>query len=216
MSEEKLTLKEGEFLVKLARKAVESYIKDARRISPPKDTPSRLWDKRGVFVTLEKLYKLDEKTVRELRGCIGRPYPLFPLVEATIDSAIDAAVNDPRFNPVSLSELTSIVVEVSVLTKPKLLEVDDPRQYPSLIKIGRDGLIVEHGPYKGLLLPQVPVEYKWDPETFLCECCIKAFLPPDSWLRKDVRIYTFQAQVFSELNPRGEVIERKLEEELNE
>ncbi len=216
MDEEKLTLKEGVFLVKLARKAMESYVKDTRRISPPKDTPSKLWDKRGVFVTLEKLHKLNEKTVRELRGCIGRPYPLFPLVEATIDSAIDAAVNDPRFNPVSPSELASIIVEVSVLTKPKLLEVDDPRQYPSLIKIGRDGLIVELGPYRGLLLPQVPVEYKWDSETFLCECCIKAFLPPDSWLRKDVRIYTFQAQIFSELSPGGEVIERKLEEELNE
>jgi len=83
--------------------------------------------------------------------------------------------------------------------------VEKPSQYPSKIKVGEDGLIVEKNVFKGLLLPQVPVEWKWDNEQFLCQCCIKAGLPPDCWLLEDTKIYKFQAIIFEEEKPRGEV-----------
>ncbi|MBU4502657.1 MAG: TIGR00296 family protein, partial [Nanoarchaeota archaeon] len=78
------------------------------------------------------------------------------------------------------------------------------------IKIGRDGLIAEAGFYRGLLLPQVPVEQEWDKETFLSHTCMKAGLMPDAWLDKRTKIYKFQAQVFSEASPNGEIKEREL------
>jgi uncharacterized protein (TIGR00296 family) len=87
---------EGTLLVKLARQTVDSYVLDKTKPGPPDDAPSKLWEKSGVFVTLNLL---EEDHVR-LRGCIGRPYPTQPLIEATIDSAVDSAVNDPRFRPV--------------------------------------------------------------------------------------------------------------------
>ena len=85
------------------------------------------------------------------------------------------------------------------------MEVTNPKEYLSKIKVGEDGLIVERGYYKGLLLPQVPVEWGWCEEEFLCQCCIKAGLPPDTWLTKDVKIYKFKAIIFEEETPMGEV-----------
>jgi hypothetical protein len=133
-----------------------------------------------------------------------------PLVEAVIDSAISSATRDPRFPSVRLEELPELGVEVSVLTKPEKIEVKSPRDYPKSIVIGRDGLIVEWSGYAGLLLPQVPVEWGWDAEEFLSQACMKAGLMPDYWLRKDVRISKFSAQVFREKSPGGEVEGREL------
>ena len=86
---------------------------------------------------------------KELRGCIGYPYPTSPLVEAVIDSAINAATEDPRFEPMSLEELGKVVFEVSVLTPPEPVEVENPKEYLSKIKVGEDGLIVERGYRQG-------------------------------------------------------------------
>ena len=191
----------GTFLVRLARRAIETYLRSGEVIGPPPDTPGELREPMGVFVTLNKL--VGGRKV--LRGCIGFPYPQKPLVEATIEAAIASAVEDPRFPPVRLPEMDEIIVEVSVLTKPELVRVEDPRQYPSVIKVGRDGLIVEKGVFRGLLLPQVPVEWGWDEQTFLSQCCMKAGLYPDAWLDPDTRIYRFQAIVFEEESPRGPV-----------
>ncbi|MFW9849938.1 MAG: AmmeMemoRadiSam system protein A, partial [Candidatus Thorarchaeota archaeon] len=109
---------DGEFLVKLARSTVDAIVSGEKTPSIPDDSPHHLLKKSGVFVTLNTL----RGEMATLRGCIGRPYPTQPLVEATIDSAIDAAMNDPRFNRVTPSELDSIVVELSVLTPPVQLE----------------------------------------------------------------------------------------------
>ncbi|MEM2081390.1 MAG: TIGR00296 family protein [Candidatus Bathyarchaeia archaeon] len=196
-----LSLEEGTFLVQLARKAVKEYLQTGKTIKPPADAPKKLLEHCGVFVTINNL-KNDEKT---LRGCIGYPYPTNPLVEAVIDSAISAATRDPRFHPLSLKELGNVVFEVSVLTPPELVEVKKPEDYVSKIKVGEDGLIVEKGLFKGLLLPQVPVEWGWCEEEFLCQCCIKAGLPPDSWLTKGTRIYKFSAIIFEEETPDGKV-----------
>jgi uncharacterized protein (TIGR00296 family) len=126
-------------------------------------------------------------------------------VEAAIDSAVNAATQDPRFYPLSLSELGKVVFEVSVLTPPEAIKVENPKEYVAKIKVGEDGLIVEKGLYKGLLLPQVPVEWEWCEEEFLCHCCIKAGLPPDSWLTKGAKIYKFKCVIAREVSPNGRV-----------
>ena len=201
-----LTHEEGEFLVKLARKAVEEYLKKGSIMKVPKDAPPKFMEHCGVFVTLNSL-KLGRK---ELRGCIGFPYPTSPLTQAVIESAINSATQDPRFPSVALGELDHIVFEVSVLTPPQLIEADKPMDYPSKVKVGQDGLIVERGYYKGLLLPQVPVDWNWNEEEFLCQCCIKAGLSPDSWLLKGTKIYKFQAIIFEEKSPKGEIEQKEL------
>jgi hypothetical protein len=196
-----LTLEEGKFLVKLARKAVENYLKNGKVLDVPADVSLKLKERCGVFVTINKV----SREGKELRGCIGFPYPTTMLVQAVIESAISSATQDPRFPPLSINELNHVVFEVSVLTPPQPVEVQNPKEYCSKIKVGRDGLIVERSFCKGLLLPQVPVEWNWDEETFLCQCCIKAGLPPDSWLLDGTKIYTFQAIIFEETSPNGEV-----------
>ena len=196
-----LSLQEGKFLIDLARNAVREYLEKGKIIKPPESTPRKLFENCGVFVTINKL----KNGTKKLRGCIGYPYPTNPLVEAVVDSAINAATQDPRFYPLSSAELRQVIFEVSVLTPPEEVRVDNPKDYLSKIKVGQDGLIIERGIYKGLLLPQVPVEWEWCEEEFLCQCCIKAGLPPDSWLTKDTKIYKFQAIIFEEEKPKGEV-----------
>jgi uncharacterized protein (TIGR00296 family) len=196
-----LTLDEGKFLIQLARNAVKTYLEKGKTVKAPENTPKKLFERCGVFVTINSL-RSGEKN---LRGCIGYPYPTSPLVEAVIDSAVNAATQDPRFYPLSLGELGNVVFEVSVLTPPEEVEVENPKEYLAKIRVGVDGLIVEKGIYKGLLLPQVPVEWEWCEEEFLCQCCVKAGLPPDSWLTKGAKIYKFQAIIFEEETPQGEV-----------
>ena len=196
-----LSLEEGNFLIQLARNAVKEYLKTGKTVKTPENTPKKLFERCGVFVTINSL----KNRAKALRGCIGYPYPTNPLVEAVIDSALSAATRDPRFCPLSLKELDNVVFEVSVLTPPEAMEVENPKEYLAKIKVGEDGLIVEKGFYKGLLLPQVPVEWEWCEEEFLCQCCVKAGLPPDSWLTKGTKIYKFQAIIFEEETPQGEV-----------
>jgi uncharacterized protein (TIGR00296 family) len=142
---------------------------------------------------------------RSLRGCIGYPYPIKKLIEALIDSAINAALNDTRFFPITLDELEDLIFEVSVLTPPKLILAKNPKEYPKKISVGRDGLIIERGPFKGLLLPQVPVEWGWNEEEFISQCCIKAGLSEDNWKNEGIKIYTFQALIFKEETPNGKI-----------
>jgi len=198
-----LNLEQGKFLVKLARKAIETVLQLGELPQLPADVDEVLKEQRGVFVTLHEQVG-NEKM---LRGCIGIPYPVKPLVEATIESAINAAFRDPRFPPVEADELDKLMVEVSVLTPPQLIEVSDPREYPSQIVIGRDGLLVESDWQRGLLLPQVAIEHGFDATTFLEQTCLKAGLPKDAWRKGKVKVYSFQAQIFAETEPDGEVVE---------
>jgi uncharacterized protein (TIGR00296 family) len=202
-----LSPKEGTFLVELARKAVEHYLKTGKCIEVPKNLSEKLLQPCGVFVTINSIVKGE----KDLRGCIGFPYPTMPLAQAVIESAINAATQDPRFPTLSLDELDHVVFEVSVLTPPKLIEVKNPREYCTKITVGEDGLIVERGVYKGLLLPQVPVEWGWDAQEFLCQCCNKAGLLADYWLRQGTKIYKFQAIIFEEETPRGSIRQKALD-----
>lgn len=201
-----LSQDEGALLVHLARRAVENYLKTRRHSGLPEGLSEKLLEPCGVFVTINTV-KNDEK---ELRGCIGYPYPTTPLAEAVVDSAINAAAQDPRFSPLEPQELNRVVFEVSVLTPPQKIEVKNPKEYCTKIKVGEDGLIIERGMYKGLLLPQVPVEWEWNEEEFLCQCCNKAGLPADYWLVQGTSIYKFRAIVFEEEKPYGSVVRRTL------
>jgi uncharacterized protein (TIGR00296 family) len=202
-----LTQQEGKTLVQLARKTVEEYLKNKKHITVPEGISKKLLQPCGVFVTINTITNGE----KQLRGCIGYPYPTAPLAEAVIDSAINSATQDPRFPPISTKELENIVFEISVLTPPEKIETKKSVEYPSKIKVGEHGLIVERGIYKGLLLPQVPVEWEWDEEEFLCQCCIKAGLPPDNWLLEGTKIYKFNAIIFEEEKPRGEIKPKPLD-----
>jgi uncharacterized protein (TIGR00296 family) len=195
-----LSLDEGAFLVRLARGTIESVLGGGR---PPSTSKAPEATKRhcGVFVTLNRVRGGEH----ELRGCIGYPYPVKALVEAVVDVSQGAAFEDPRFPSVKAAEMDEIVVEVSVLTPPEVVRVDDPRHYPEHVRVGEDGLIVRRGGRSGLLLPQVAVDWDWDAEEFLSQCCVKAGLPPDSWLLPGTEVQRFQALIFAEESPRGAI-----------
>ncbi len=201
-----LTDDEGEFLIRLARKSISTLLSKGEKTPVPSNTPEKLLHKCGVFVTLNTV----RDGAEELRGCIGYPEPILPLAEATIDSAANSATQDPRFPPVSMQELENVIVEVSVLTPPEPISAKDPREFAKKVEVGKDGLIVERGLFKGLLLPQVPIEWGWDAEEFLANCCMKAGLYPDAWLIGGTRIYKFQAIIFKERTPNGEIERVKL------
>lgn len=140
-----------------------------------------------------------------MRGCIGLPYPVKPLVEAVKEAAQGAAFNDPRFPKLEWEELEEVTLEVSVLTPPEKIEVDEPSNLPEHVEIGKDGLIISKGSRKGLLLPQVAVEYGWDSEEFLCQCCSKAWIPMDSWLESGTEVMKFNSIIFKEETPKGKI-----------
>ncbi|HEY5038114.1 MAG TPA: AmmeMemoRadiSam system protein A [bacterium] len=173
---------EQQLLLQLARNAIQTTVQKGRKLPMVESLSPLLREKRGVFVTLWM--------EGELRGCIGFPFPVKPLAEAVQEAAVSAALQDPRFPPVRMEELSRVEIEISVLTPPKLTE-------PSQIQLGVHGLIARRGNRSGLLLPQVAMEYHWDKETFLQQTCVKAGLAPDDW-REKAEISSFEAQVFSE------------------
>jgi len=131
---ESFTNEEGRWLVRTARRAAETFVEKGERIPIPDDTPAIAKQKMGVFVTIKK-YPSDE-----LRGCIGRPEPSQTLIEALIDSAIDSATRDPRFEPMTSKELEESTFEVSVLSPPLPVQVKNPLEYKNKIVIGGTGL----------------------------------------------------------------------------
>ncbi|MCL4450243.1 MAG: TIGR00296 family protein [Candidatus Thermoplasmatota archaeon] len=204
MMGQEYTDEDGEIATKMARRAIEEYI-DIKLIVK-NSYGGKFVEKRGVFTTLTT-------SSGELRGCIGFPEPVYPLGEAVIRSAIAAAVNDPRFPPVTKEEMDDIIVEVSLLSKPAAVTVKNRKDLPLAIKVGRDGLIAERGAYSGLLLPQVAVDEKMDPTAFLNAVCWKAGMEPDCWKDSDTSITTFTAEVFYEVEPRGPVFRKMLKAE---
>lgn len=150
-----------------------------------------------------------------LRGCIGYIEAIAPLAEIVKMAAVAAAFSDPRFQPVSKEEINDILIEVTVLTKPEEIRVENRKDLPKVIKVGRDGLIVEKGIlYSGLLLPQVPMEYCWDEETFLAETCLKAGMSPNCWLDQRVKVKRFEGIIFREKYPNSEEIQMILPSEI--
>mgnify|MGYP001765558913 CR=1 FL=1 len=173
-------------LLALARRAVETYLREGRRLQRGRDFGAVATEPRGAFVTLT------ERETGALRGCIGTILPAGPLDETVVRMAVAAAVEDPRFSPVRLEELPDLRVEISALTVP------EPVTDLDAIEIGRHGLIVSRGYQKGLLLPQVAPEWGWDRVQFLEHTCLKAGLPKDAWKEPRTRIEWFEAEVWGE------------------
>jgi len=137
----------------------------------------------GAFVTL--------KREGRLRGCIGTLACRLPLAEEVARVAVSAAREDPRFEPLRVSELDDLDVEVSILGPLETIDPFDEHAF----EIGSHGLVVEQGRRRGLLLPQVATEWGWDREMFLSQTCVKAGLAPDAW-RRGAKVYRFAGEVF--------------------
>ncbi len=182
------TREDGKLLIKIARESISAYL-NQEKASVDEKLRKRFSEKQGAFVTLN----IDG----ELRGCIGYTEALYPLWETISKAAVAAAVQDPRFPPLTKEELDSVKVEVSVLTKPELMK-GKPDSYPKQINIGKHGLVVEKDGYAGLLLPQVFTDYKSDSEKALEMTCQKAGLPSGAWKEPGCRVYSFSAQIFEE------------------
>jgi len=193
-----MNIKDGEFAVKFARETIEQWVKERKPMKKPRNLSSDFYEDRGVFTTLHTY------PGRELRGCIGVPYPVKPLIEAIIESAM-SVTQDPRFPELQDDELDNIVIEVSILTKPEKIRVKKPGECLEKIEIGKDGLIIKNGLQSGLLLPQVPEEQEWDAKTFLEHLCMKAFLPSDAWTFEGTEVFRFRSEIFGEKEPRGKV-----------
>jgi AmmeMemoRadiSam system protein A len=179
----KLTNEEKQTLLKIARSSIQSALGGPP--FPKKEFKSESLNRpSGVFVTL--------RIGEDLRGCIGYVEPFFPLAQATQEAAVKAAMEDPRFMPMTLVELARITIEISVLSP--LSELHDKTK----IEIGKHGLVIDAGIRRGLLLPQVATEYGWDREQFLKHTALKAGLPSDAWKRNEVKLFTFTVEKFEE------------------
>ena len=170
--------KERAELLRLAHEAIEVALAGHKLELNP--TSERLLEPRGAFTTLH--------LEGALRGCVGYVYPVKPLCRTVAETAAAAAFNDTRFPPVTAEEAPRLKVEISVLSPLVPIVAED-------IEAGRHGLVVTLGSRRGLLLPQVAVEFGWDAATFLQETCHKAGLPPDAWERGAI-IEAFTAEVF--------------------
>lgn len=176
--------KDKQALLDLARAAVESAARgESFEAARPERGSDQLGQARGAFVTLHER--------GALRGCIGFVEPSEPLWQVVAQAARAAATRDPRFAPVRESELPDIDLEISALSVP------EPISGPADVEIGRDGLIIELGPARGLLLPQVATEWGFDAEAFLGAVARKAGLPENAWREPGRRLFRFHAEVFS-------------------
>jgi uncharacterized protein len=199
MTSEDIILQEGTYLLKLARTSVESYIKNKKIINFINDSNIRA----GVFVTIYHFNKT--KSEKNLRGCIGYVFPSQNIYDSVIAAAINAATEDPRFIAISENELDNLIFEVSVLSKPALIQIENTDLSLSKIVIGRDGLILQSRYGSGLFLPQVPVEQKWNIREYLTNLSYKAGAPSDAWLLPDSKLYTFCSLIFREKLPNRDI-----------
>lgn len=178
---------ERAILLQLAHRAIASvFDRQPLDLTPPSE---HLAEMRGAFTTLHLNGKL--------RGCIGYVVATHSLYRTVAETARAAAFDDPRFSPVTAEEALKLEIEISVLSPARPIDPED-------VVVGRHGLVISKWDRRGLLLPQVPVEWGWDRETFLAQTCHKAGLPPEGW-RSDAQIQAFTAEVFSEVPRAGKV-----------
>jgi AmmeMemoRadiSam system protein A len=170
-----------ELLLRIAREAIAAHV-GAAAAHVPSDA-AVLQQHAGAFVSIHNR--------GDLRGCIGHIEPTDRLASVIPRCAVAACSTDPRFPPVTSSELANINVEISLLGRL------EPITGPADIEVGRHGLVVEMGWQRGLLLPQVATEWNWNAETFLAHTCHKAGLPNDAW-KHGAKMWRFEAEVFGE------------------
>ena len=186
----KILEEEKNYLLKLARKTLETYYATGNTLSVDlSQVPKELKEERGVFVTL--------KHKHNLRGCIGNILANSPVYKAVINNALSAALEDHRFSPVTADEVKDLTIEISILSQPVKMSVTDPQEYLIKLKPEIDGVIIKQGDYQSTYLPQVWEDLK-EPEAFLGSLCQKAGLNSDCWQEKETELFTYQAKVFNE------------------
>ena len=190
------SLEQRRILLRIAHQAILSVL-ERRALPEAPSLPLGLSDPRGVFTTLYMPGNLHGGLPRQLRGCVGYAVPIAPLYRAVAETARAAAFEDSRFLPVTKEEALRLEVSLSILSR--LFPI-----HPEAVEVGRHGLVISHGPRRGLLLPQVPVENGWDRETFLDQTCRKAGLPQDAW-RKNATIEAFTAEIFADAEANAKV-----------
>ena len=197
-----LTLSQGKKAIEFSRSILLATV--SKKTFPIEDLPAIFNEKHGVFTTLHSYPS------KQLRGCIGIPEPIMSLKNALIEST-QSVTRDPRFPLLQEKEIDHVIVEITILTKPEIINSKKNEIIDSII-IGRDGLIIEQGFYKGLLLPQVPVEQHWNAQTFIEHTCLKAGLPKNAWSNEETIIKKFTGQIFSEEKPYGAIKEKTFDE----
>jgi uncharacterized protein len=174
--------RENKLLLEVARRAMSAAVEGREFAAQPPEIPKQQ-DWGGAFVTLHRRGRL--------RGCVGQIHPSGSLVETVAYCAKAAALDDPRFDPVRPDELNEIEIELSVLSS---LEAIAPDQ----IRAGTHGLMVSRGGQRGVLLPQVAPQFRWDGQRLLEETCVKAGFDREAWKNPEVRVEAFTAKIFSE------------------
>jgi AmmeMemoRadiSam system protein A len=177
-----LTKKEQKELLKIARETIIEHVTN-RKVPAVVTALPGLNLHSGCFVTI--------KQKGELRGCIGNFVSDQPLYQLVQEMAVSAATRDPRFYPMKVNDLADFTLDISVLSP--LVKADSVEE----IQVGKHGIYIVKGSYRGVLLPQVAREYGWNRDQFLQHTCIKAGLPEDAW-QGECDIYIFSAQVFGE------------------
>ena len=171
-------------LIEIARNSISTYLQTGKKMELSETDPI-LKQEMGAFVTLNEH--------GQLRGCIGNLSASGPLYLTVRDMAVEAAIDDPRFSALALSELKDVEIEISVLSPLKRVDSADK------VELGKHGVLVRKGYHSGVFLPQVATETGWSKEEFLNTLCTqKAGLSPDAWKDKDTELYIFEAEVFSE------------------
>jgi AmmeMemoRadiSam system protein A len=171
---------ERAILLALAHDSIQAALQ-GREIPLDPPTP-HLAEPRGAFTTLYRR--------GQLRGCVGYVFPVASVYRTVAETARAAAFEDTRFYALSPEEAPELEIHLSILSVLRAI-------VPEQIDIGRHGLLVSLAGRRGLLLPQVPVEYGWDRTTFLEQTCRKAGLPLDAWL-KGATLEAFTAEVFGD------------------
>jgi AmmeMemoRadiSam system protein A len=171
-------------LLRLARQTLIDYL-GSGALPDVRTDSAALLQPRATFVTLRS------QDTDELRGCRGEVIASQPLIESVAHTAISSATEDPRFMPVTVDEIPFLHIEISALTPMTPI-------FPEEIIIGRHGLMIQKGPYAGLLLPQVPTTHGWDREEYLDALCHKAGMPAGAWREPGVELLAFEAEVWEE------------------
>ena len=193
---DEVSKKDGKLLLKLARQTILSKFgqEDDEPGSLKTEVSKKiLEEKRGIFVTLHKK--------RDLRGCIGNIEPVKTVFEGVVDNARHAAFNDSRFSPLSYEELKDTSIEVSILTRPEIVDYTDTQGLIAKIRPGIDGVIIKKDYHSATFLPQVWEQLK-NPEIFLNHLCTKAGLSSDEWKSGDLIVLTYQVQSFEDVSTR--------------
>jgi hypothetical protein len=185
-----LTVEEGQELLTIARSTLEKFVRN-EQTSKPEKYAAKFNERYGVFCTLSK-----NNEIRG-RGVVGLPYPVLSLIDAVMAAAISASHEDIQFRGVTADELSSIKIELSILTEPQKIDATHDSKILSSIIPGSDGLILSYGVYESFLPPHAWVTIK-EKEQFLGQLCLQAGLEAEAWHDSEIQLYKFQAQIFAE------------------